>query len=303
MSAKLSSGQKARSRVQSFDDLFSTSGESTFGQFDQKIGISEKEIKIEELHPFVNHPFPVNDDEELDRLAESIKEHGLLHAILVRPRAAGGYEIISGHRRSIAAKKAGLKIISCKIVELSDDEATACMVEANFHQREFIQPSVKALAYRMEYDAIKHQGKNTGMWSLDNMGEAAGESSKTVQRFIRLSYLSASLLGMVDAKKLPILQGVTLSYLDEEAQRMVYEVLLELGIVISEEQAKQIKVNFEMGNLNKDFLYEILTVKKKSVRKFVLKNDVIDSYFGLDYSDKEIEEIILNLLNEWKESR
>ena len=172
------------------------------------------EVPLKDLYSFKDHPFKVLDDAKMDETVESIKQNGVLNPGVVRPRPEGGYEIIAGHRRKRACELAGLETMPVVIRNYTDDEAVVAMVDTNL-QREEILPSEKAHAYRMKYDIMKHQGSEGGS-SFDNIGEAAGESGKTVQRYISLSNLSDVLLGYVDEKKLPIVSGVNLSFLNEK---------------------------------------------------------------------------------------
>ena len=183
-----------------------------------------KEIDIAKLNDFSNHPFKVSDDEKMEELTESIRERGVLLPILVRKTNDEEYEIISGHRRTHAARLAGIEKVPVIIRELSDDDATIVMVDSNI-QREEILPSEKAKAYKMKYDAIKNQG--TAGKRLQQIGEENGENYKSVQRYIWLSRLNDELLDWVDTKRLGLGQGVDLSWLDEKEQNLVLKVLKE----------------------------------------------------------------------------
>ena len=188
-------------------------------------------IPLNELYEFKDHPFRVLDDEKMEETVESIKAHGVLMPGIARPRKEGGYEIISGHRRRRASELAGKAEMPFIIKDYSDDEATVIMVDSNI-QREDILISEKAKAYHMKYMAMKHQGTAGGI-SLDVMSEQTGESQKTVQRYIYLARLTDELLGLVDAKKLGVKQGVEISALDTTQQEIVYQVLSELGRLIT----------------------------------------------------------------------
>lgn len=178
-------GSAAKVKLNSYDDLFGTAGvQADTGQV--------QEIPLSELHDFKGHPFKVLDDEKMQETVESIKNYGVLMPGIVRTRAEGGYEIIAGHRRKHGCELAGLSTMPVFVKEYSDDEATVIMVDTNI-QREDILPSEKARAYAMKYEAIKHQGRKGGGNSLDEVGEAAGESGKTVQRYIWLARLSDEL--------------------------------------------------------------------------------------------------------------
>ena len=202
-------GSAAKVKLNSFDDLF--------GDGQPQAGIEQvQEIALSELHEFKGHPFKVLDDEKMQETVESVREHGVLMPGIARPRAEGGYEIIAGHRRRHACELVGLDTMPMFIRNYTDDEATIIMVDSNI-QREDILPSEKAKAYRMKYEAMKHQGSRAGGLTLDELGGAAGESAKTVQRYIWISRLSEPLLDMVDSGKIGIMQAVDISFLSEDA--------------------------------------------------------------------------------------
>ena len=203
--SKRNLGEKIK--LQSYSDMF--------GEEKAEVIVQEqiKDVALTELHPFKNHPFRVLDDAKMEEMVESVKQYGILVPAIARERAEGGYELISGHRRHHAATLAGLETMPVMIKECNDDESTVIMVDANI-QREDISISEKAKAYRMKYDAMKHQGM-TGGSTLEEMSESAGESSKTIQRLIRLSNLSDEYLELIDSKKLGIAQSIDLSYISE----------------------------------------------------------------------------------------
>lgn len=284
---------RSASKIQlgSFDDLFGEAGEQV------------KKIPLSELHPFKDHPFKVLDDEKMDETVESIKQHGVLNPGIARPRAGGGYEIISGHRRTHACKLAGLTEMPFFVRNYSDEEAIIIMVDANI-QREDISPGEKARAYRMKFEALKHQGKSTGKYTFDEIGEAAGESGKTVQRYIWLSRLKDELLELVDKKELGIVQGVNLSFLTEEQQDWVLEFLLEEKIQISAGQSEELKIGSKVGNLTYSMVKQILQKRRKetstSISKITIKSNTLARYFDPGYTEEEIEEVIIQLLEAWK---
>ena len=191
------------------------------GGYDALFGETEgeqiKEVPLSSLHNFNNHPFRVLDDGKMEETVESIRQRGVLVPGIARPRKGGGYEIIAGHRRKHGSELAGKETMPFVVRDYTDDEATVIMVDSNI-QREDILPSEKAKAYRMKYDALKHQGKKAGGRTIEEMGEDAGESAKTIQRYLWLSRLSDGLLNLVDRKKLGFMQGVDISFLTEEAQ-------------------------------------------------------------------------------------
>ena len=257
-----------------------------------------EEIRIDQIFPFENHPFKVLDDDRMQELVESIKANGVLSPVIVRPDDEGTYEMISGHRRMHAAKLAGLTTVPAIVKQLTNDEAVILMVDANI-QREDISISEKAKAYRMKYDAMKHQGVSGGS-SLAEMSESAGESSKTIQRLIYLSNLSDEMLELIDCKKLGIAQGIDLSFLSKEEQEIVLGVMEKTGIYVNMEQSARIKNAVKEGLLNEQWLLEILSYKKPPVRKVVFNQNKLDSYFEPNMTNEDIEGIIVKLLDEWK---
>ena len=230
------------------------------------------EVPLSDLHEFKNHPFRVLDDEKMEETVESIRKNGVLMPGIVRPRLdGGGYEIIAGHRRKRACELAGLATMPVLIKNYTDDEATVTMVDTNI-QREDILPSEKAHAYRMKFDAMKHQGSGGGR-TVESIGEAAGESGKTVQRYIWLSNLSDTLLGFVDEKKLPIRSGVEISYLTDKEQGWIEEIVGSAGVVITPAQAEKIKGYSQSKELTKELLNEIISEEKPKPRKINFKGE------------------------------
>ena len=283
-------GSAAKVRLNSFDDLFGST-ENTAGE--QII-----QVKLSDLHTFKGHPFRVLDDEKMEETAESIRQHGVLVPGIARPRAGGGYEIIAGHRRKRGSELAGMDTMPVIVRNYTDDEATIIMVDSNI-QREDILPSEKARAYAMKYEAMKHQGSKGGS-TLDEVGEAAGESGKTVQRYVWLARLSDELLDMVDARKLGISQGVDISFLPEEQQQYVLVVLQETGVSVSNAQSAKLKEYGKSGELTLAMARLILAEEKPKERKVTIKGDKISRFFSEDYSTDDIEGIIIQLLEEWQ---
>ncbi len=283
-------GSASKVQISNFDDLFG-GAENTSGE--QII-----HAKLDELHTFKGHPFRVLDDEKMEETTESIGKYGVLVPGIVRPRVEGGYEIIAGHRRKRGSEKAGLDTMPVIVRNYTDDEATIIMVDSNI-QREDILPSEKAKAYAMKYEAMKHQGSKGGS-TLDEVGEAAGESGKTVQRYVWLARLSDELLGMVDAKKIGIAQGVDISFLSEEQQQYVTVILQETGASVSNAQAAKLKEYGKSGELTLAMVRLILAEEKPKERKVTIKGDKISRYFSEDYSNDDIEGIIIQLLEEWQ---
>ena len=291
--SKRNLGEKIK--LSSYDDMFGTNEEEKKVMV---VGDQIKDVALGELHPFKNHPFKVLDDEKMEEMVVSVKQYGILVPAIARVRPEGGYELISGHRRHHAARLAGLEVMPVMIKECNDDEATVIMVDANI-QREDISISEKAKAYRMKYDAMKHQGTSGGL-SLAEMSEAAGESSKTIQRLIYLSNLTDELLELVDSKKLGISQGVDLAFISEEEQRTVFRAMEKTGVFINMEQSARIKNAVKEGLFNEQWLLEILSYKKPPVRKVVFNQNKLDSYFEPNMTIEDIEGISVKLLDEWK---
>lgn len=285
-------GSAAKIKMSKFDDLFVSSQEQTDTN-------QVKEIALSELHDFKGHPFKILNDEKMHETVESIRNYGVLMPGIVRQRAEGGYEIIAGHRRKYGCELAGLSTMPVFVKDYNDDEATVIMVDTNI-QREDILPSEKARAYFMKYEAIKHQGKKGDKYSLDEVGETAGESGKTVQRYLWLARLSDELLDMVDRKKIGFVQGVNLSFLTEQAQEWVRIILEETNVSISKSQSAKLKEYGKKDELTMPMVRLILTEDKPKARKITLKAECIEEYFTDDYSSEEIESIILKLLKEWK---
>ena len=286
-------GSASKIQMRSVDELFGIGGE---GGSHAREHI--KDIDISELSPFKDHPFRVLDDKKMQETVESIRNYGVLMPGIARPRAEGGYEIIAGHRRKHGCELAGLSTMPIFVRDYSDDEATIIMVDTNI-QREDILPSEKARAYAMKYEAMKHQGKKGNGSSLDEVGEAAGESGKTVQRYIWLARLSDELLDMVDKKKIGLVQGVDISFLTEQMQEWVQVILEETGASVSTNQSAKLKEYGKSGELTLAMVRLILTEEKPKERKVTIKSEKISRYFTEEYSSEEIENIIYQLLEEW----
>ena len=286
-------GSASKVRLNSYDDLF--------GTVENVSGEQIIHAKLADLHMFKGHPFRVLDDEKMEETTESISKYGVLVPGLARPRTEGVYEIIAGHRRKRGSELAGLDTMPVIVRNYTDDEATIIMVDSNI-QREDILPSEKARAYAMKYEAMKHQGSKGGS-TLDEVGEAAGESGKTVQRYVWLSRLSDELLDMVDTKKIGISQGVDISFLSGEQQQYVEAVLQETGVSVSNAQAAKLKEYGKSGELTLPMVRLILAEEKPKERKVTIKGDKISRYFSEDYSNDDIEGIIIQLLEEWNAAK
>ena len=294
MSSNTKTGSASKIKMESFDDLFG-------GSSAQEIGAEQIiNAPLADLHEFKDHPFKVLDDEKMEETTESIRLYGVLVPGIERPIAGGGYDLIAGHRRKHGSERAGKTEMPIIVRNYSDDEATIIMVDSNI-QREDILPSEKAKAYKMKYEAMKHQGKKSGKNTLDEVGEAAGENAKKVQRYIWLSRLSDELLEMVDAKKLGFSQGVDISFLSEEAQQWVEVIIEEQGCNVSIVQSGKLKEYGQSGELTFAMVRLILPEEKPKERKVTLKADKISKYFSDSYSNEEIENIIISLLDKWRE--
>lgn len=259
------------------------------------------EVNLSDLHTFKNHPFRVVDDEKMQETVESIKERGVLVPGIVRRRINGGYEIISGHRRKRACELAGLTTMPVFVRDLTDDEAVIVMVDSNI-QREEILPSEKAKAYKMKYEAMKHQGVSKGEGSsLEQMSEELGESKTTIQRYITIADMNQDLLKMIDEKKIGLTQGVTMSALSGAEQQKLSDIIKETDVVPSNALSAEIKDMSKKGTFEENLVKALLTNKPVAKKKSItLKTDKLKDYVPEDYSDEQIIDLILSLLKEWK---
>lgn len=259
------------------------------------------EINLSELHSFKNHPFKVEDDEKMAETVDSIREHGVLVPGIVRKRKEGGYEIISGHRRRRACEILGLETMPVFVRNMSDDEAIIIMVDSNI-QREEILPSEKAKAYKMKYEAMKHQGrgKSEEGTSLEALSSETGDSISKIQRLIKVAELDDDFLEMIDEKKIGISQGVDIASLPKTEQTEIKDVIEEMTKYPSMAQTGEMKSLSEAGDLTKGQIRNILTEKEKvKKRKFVLNEKELSEFFPNE-SDDEIREVIIELLKNWK---
>ena len=267
-----------------------------------------KEIPLNELHPFKEHPFKIQNDDEMKRLIKSIQKFGTLTPALARPLPEGGYELISGHRRLAACQVLGIETMPVIIREMSDDEAVIAMVDANL-QREHILPSEKAFAYKMKLDAIKHQGVASAqvgqkLLSVEKVAEDAGESRNQVKRFIRLTYLIPELLSMVDENKIAFNPAVEISYLDQSEQRVLLSAMELNDCTPSHAQAIRLKKLSQEGVLQDQTIYDILAEQKPNQQEqYKFKREDIRKYFPKNYTDKQICDIVIKLLEQWQRRR
>ena len=287
----------------SIADIFSSEAERQ-----QMSGDLVTEVPLSELHPFVNHPFEVRDDEDMQKLVDSIKENGVLTNLTVRRRAEGGYEIISGHRRFHAAQLAGLESIKVQVRDIDDDQAIIAMVDANI-QREHISPMEKAKAFQMKYDALKRQGQRTDLTSPqvaaklrtdDLVASQVGISGDTVRRYIRLNELIPELQQKVDANDLKFNPAVELSYLSADEQKDFLNYIELQSCSPSLSQAQKLKAASKEGSLTSDKLEEIMAAQKPSVPPrdptLTISVSKIARFFPVGCTKQQMENQILKIL-------
>lgn len=297
----------------SFDSIFST--EETRQGGNQRI----QQLPLSELVPFKDHPFRVVDDDRMNETVESIREYGVLVPIIVRPMDDGSYEIVSGHRRKRACELAEVEEIPAIVRDLDDDEATIIMVDSNL-QRENILPSERAKAYQMKLEAIrrragrpkKEEQENGGQFGHDFeakkareiIAEEAGDSPRNVQRFIRLNELSEPLRDKVDNGELGFTPAVELSFLKPQEQEWVERALDETQQTPSLSQAQRIKQESKGGTLTEDTVHKIISEEKKPLYNSVtLSHDTLKKYFPKSYTAKQMENVIIRLLDSWLKKR
>lgn len=294
----------------SYDDIFETDESRAESQLERV-----QNITISELVPFKDHPFKVVDDEAMLRTTESIAQYGVLTPLIARPLEAGGYEIISGHRRAHAAELAGLTEVPVLVRQMDDDAATVLMVDSNL-QRENILPSERAYAYKMKLEAMKHQGerldltsgqlgqKSVGAVSGDVLAEQSGESSRQVQRYIRLTNLIPELLEMVDQKQISFNPAVELSYLAPEEQEIFMQAMDEVQASPSLSQAQRLKKLAQEGNFTMDAAREIMNeVKKGDLERVTFRNEQLRKYFPRSYTTQQMQDTIIKLLDQWQKKK
>ena len=273
------------------------------------------EMPLSDLHPFEGHPFKVLDDELMAQTVESIKQIGVVSPLIVRPDPEGGYEILSGHRRLHAAQLAGLETVPVIVKEMDDDAAIIFMVDSNL-QRENILPSERAFSYKMKLEAMKHQGergdltsgqvgqKSIGTVSRDIVAEQAGDSSRNVQRFIRLTNLIPEILDMVDEKKIAFNPAVELSYLKMSEQKEFLEAMDYAQASPSLSQAQRLKKLSQEGGCTLDAMCEVMNeIKKDELDHVTIKNEVLRKYFPKSYTPKQMQDTIIRLLEKWQRSK
>lgn len=292
-------------------DLFSTSEERALeAQTQERVMM----LPVSELHDFPGHPFQVRDDEEMEKLVESITQHGVLMPGLVRPRAAGGYEIVAGHRRKFASMKAGIREMPVIVRDMDDDTAVILMVDSNV-QRENVLPSEKARAYKMKLDAIKRKAgrpskENSAQvgqnFSVEKVAEDAGESKSQIQRYIRLNELIPELLEMVDGNEIKFNPAYELAFLRPEEQAVLYDILQAEEVTPSLSQAQRLKRASQEGRLSEQDIAAIMREEKAQTRdtgKVTLPAKEIEQFFPKSYTPEQKKKVIVKLLASWARQR
>ena len=298
----------------SLDDILFTSEEERQDAALEKVQI----LSLSDLHPFTSHPFQVRDDEEMDRMVDSVKEYGVMTPAIVRPRREGGYEIVAGHRRCHASQRAGLDTMPCLVRDMDDDTAIILMVDSNC-QREHILPSEKAKAYEMKLEAVKRKAgrpskTNSGQvgqnfpqpYSVAMVADDAGESVKQVQRYIRLNNLIPELMEMVDDGKLKMTPAVEISYLTPEEQADVYQHLDSMDCTPSLSQAQKLKAASKEAVVTPEKIHQIMQEKTPSVKpreqQISISVSKVEKYFPRGYTSQQMEQTIIRLLESYSRS-
>ena len=295
--------RKSDFTLPTLDDLFTTQAERDDAKLERV-----KNISLDELHPFKNHPFKILNNEEMERMIESIRKVGTITPALARPLPDGGYELISGHRRLAACQVLGIETMPVIVREMSDDEAVIAMVDANL-QRETILPSEKAFAYKMKLEAIKHQGvtsRQVGekLLSVTQLSKDSDDSERQIQRYIRLTYLIPELLSMVDDNKIAFNPAVEISYLDRDEQLTLLDAINMNDCTPSHAQSIRLKKMSQDGLLTADAIYAILSEEKPNQKEQIkLPRDELRKYFPQNYSDEQIKRDILKGLELLKRQR
>lgn len=295
--------RKSDFTLPTLDDLFTTQAERDNAKLERV-----NNIPLDELHPFKNHPFKILNNEEMERMIESIRKVGTITPALARPLPDGGYELISGHRRLAACQVLGIETMPVIVREMSDDEAVIAMVDANL-QRETILPSEKAFAYKMKLDAIKHQGvtsRQVGekLLSVTQVSKDSDDSERQIQRYIRLTHLIPELLSMVDDNKIAFNPAVEISYLDREEQLTLLDAINMNDCTPSHAQSIRLKKMSQDGLLTADAVYAVLSEEKPNQKEQIkLPRDELRKYFPQNYSAEQIKRDILKGLELLKRQR
>lgn len=298
----MSEKRKTDFSLNRLDDLFTSQSERENG-----LTPTIKDIPLEKLVPFPNHPFKVRDDEEMNKLVESVSENGVLVPAIVREKDNGDYEIISGHRRKFASEIAGKSTLRCIVSNLDDDAATVIMVDSNI-QRENILPSEKAFAYKMKLDAMKHQGKNFStsrhfgekLLSIDKLAENSDDSARQIQRYIRLTYLIPELLQMVDEGKMKMLPAVEISFLDKECQQDLLEAIESECCTPSHAQAIRMHKMFNDGELNGDTILDIMCeLKPNQQERLIIPHKTLEKYIPKSVAPEKRQDYVCKALEHY----
>ena len=295
--------RKSDFTLPTLDDLFTTQAERDDAKLERV-----KNIPLDKLHPFKNHPFKILNNEEMERMIESIRKVGTITPALARPLPDGGYELISGHRRLAACQMLEIETMPVIVREMSDDEAVIAMVDANL-QRETILPSEKAFAYKMKLEAIKHQGvtsRQVGekLLSVTQVSKDSDDSERQIQRYIRLTYLIPELLSMVDDNKIAFNPAVEISYLDRDEQLILLDAINMNDCTPSHAQSIRLKKMSQDGLLTADAVYAVLSEEKPNQKEQIkLPRDELRKYFPQNYSDEQIKRDILKGLELLKRQR
>lgn len=285
-----------------YDELFQTEAERQENQQERV-----QNLPLEMFYPFPNHPFQVRDDEKMEETVQSVAQYGVLVPVLARPRAAGGYELVAGHRRHHACQLAGLTEIPAIIRDLNDDESTIIMVDSNL-QRDQLLPSEKAFAYKMKLDAMKRQGKRSDLTSSqlgtklrsdEIISAQTGDSRNQIARYIRLTYLVRPILDMVDENKFAFNAAYEISFIPSEHQELLIEAIDYAQASPSLAQARRIRAFSESGKLDSNVLEAILSEEKPLERKITLRDDKLKKYFPSTYTPLQMEKVITQLLEDW----
>lgn len=295
--------RKSDFTLPTLDDLFTTQEMRDDAKLERV-----KNIPLDKLHPFKNHPFKILNNEEMERMIESIRKVGTITPALARPLPDGGYELISGHRRLAACQVLGIETMPVIVREMSDDEAVIAMVDANL-QRETILPSEKAFAYKMKLEAIKHQGvtsRQVGekLLSVTQVSKDSNDSERQIQRYIRLTYLIPELLSMVDDNKIAFNPAVEISYLERDEQLTLLDAINMNDCTPSHAQSIRLKKMSQDGLLTADAIYAVLSEEKPNQKEQIkLPRDELRKYFPQNYSDEQIKRDILKGLELLKRQR
>ena len=294
----------------SLDNLFSSESDRQDAKLEKV-----QNLQLSELFPFKDHPFQIRDDEEMEKMVDSIKDHGVLTPAIVRPRPEGGYELVSGHRRHRGCTLAGLDTMPCIVREMDDDTAVILMVDSNC-QREHILPSERAKAYKMKLEAVKHQGKRTDLTSdqidqkltaRQRVAADSGTAEAQVSRYIRLNDLIPDLLNMVDEGQLKLTPAVELSSLAPHEQEEVLEYLQYMECTPSLSQAQKLKTASKNAPLTPESIEKIMSAKTPSVSarepQIRLSVSKIEQFFPKGYTIEQMEQYIIRLLENYERSR